>query len=387
MLGKFEIKLNMAQPQTKLTYPGELIKNELKEREISQREFAEAVGVSQSYLNDILKGRRRISLPFAKKTEDLLGISQQTLLNMQTANDIVCKEGDCADALELEAKHSLEHLNQVVSVKALLKVLSRKYKTYREKLQAIVDFFELSNDAQNEVQKMTAGCFRKSETTGLDEQMIKTWVVIANAATRSFRPQGRCDKSQMNHLCAEVSRILHENKRNTLVELRELLSEYGIGLLLVDKVERASIDGYSFFKDGIPYIALTCRYDRIDNLAFNVLHELGHIALGHTTEVSPQLNIDVRSFDDEQEDDMENEANVFAANMLIPEGIWKFAPTMPWNPFNIQKKYTQWANSKNLNPWIVLGRLSHETGMYKFRSDESRKIKGGKEGLCREIIA
>ena len=29
---------------------------------------------------------------------------------------------------------------------------------------------------------------------------------------------------------------------------------------------------------------------------------------------------------------------------------------------------------KGLNKWIVLGRISYETGMYKFRSDESRRI-------------
>jgi hypothetical protein len=34
-----------------------------------------------------------------------------------------------------------------------------------------------------------------------------------------------------------------------------------------------------------------------------------------------------------------------------------------------------------LNPWIVLGRVSHETGMYRFTSDSSRSINKGKEGV------
>jgi HTH-type transcriptional regulator/antitoxin HigA len=54
---------------------------------------------------------------------------------------------------------------------------------------------------------------------------------------------------------------------------------------------------------------------------------------------------------------------------------------VPLNPYVIQKKYTQWAKSKGLNPWIVLGRVSHETGMYRFTSDSSRSINKGKEGV------
>ena len=64
----------------------------------------------------------------------------------------------------------------------------------------------------------------------------------------------------------------------------------------------------------------------------------------------------------------------FAANALIPNEEWKNAPKVRVNPALIQRKYTQWANEKGLNKWIVLGRISYETGMYKFRSDESRRI-------------
>ncbi|MCM1029451.1 MAG: hypothetical protein NC484_07590, partial [Alloprevotella sp.] len=67
------------------------------------------------------------------------------------------------------------------------------------------------------------------------------------------------------------------------------------------------------------------------------------------------------------------------STILIPEDCWKIAPTVTMNPFVIQNKYTAWANKNNLNKWIVLGRLSHETGIYRFTSDESRYV-SNKEG-------
>ena len=70
----------------------------------------------------------------------------------------------------------------------------------------------------------------------------------------------------------------------------------------------------------------------------------------------------------------EEEANAFASNVLIPQALWRIAPEVPMNPFVIQRRYTLWAEKNHLNKWIVLGRVSHETGMYKFKTDESRLI-------------
>lgn len=375
----------MFNNQLKITYPGELINNELKERKISQKEFAEAVGVGQSYLNDIIKGRRRISLSFAKRTEELLGVSRQTLMNMQLANDILCKDSDCTDAIELEARRALDTINQFVSAKTLLKVLKVKCTRCSEQVKVLNECFGITKEGFQTNSTFIPGYFRRSASTGLDKRMINTWIAIAKATSRFLKPEGCFDITFMQELCDKIVYILHRNEGRLLMDIRAVLSAYGIGLLIVEKVDRASIDGYSFYNNGIPYIALTCRYDRIDNLAFNIMHELGHIALGHTTPHTPQLNIDVRSFDDELCDNVEGSANEFAANFLIPNGLWRFAPTMPWNPYNIQIKYIQWAQANNLNPWIVLGRLSYETGMYKFRSDDSRKISGGKEGLCYDL--
>ena len=46
-------------------HPGEIIKEELQYRGISQKRFAEVVGVSYTMLNDILNGRRPVSTDFA----------------------------------------------------------------------------------------------------------------------------------------------------------------------------------------------------------------------------------------------------------------------------------------------------------------------------------
>ena len=43
------------------THPGEVLKDELEERGISQRKFAESIGMEYSVLNEILNGKRPIT--------------------------------------------------------------------------------------------------------------------------------------------------------------------------------------------------------------------------------------------------------------------------------------------------------------------------------------
>ena len=66
------------------THPGEIVKEELEYRGISQKSFAKGVGVSYTMLNDILNGKRPMSTEFALLMEAAIGISADLLVNMQT---------------------------------------------------------------------------------------------------------------------------------------------------------------------------------------------------------------------------------------------------------------------------------------------------------------
>ena len=65
-------------------HPGEIIKEELQSRGISQKRFAEVVCVSYTMLNDILNGRRPVSTDFALLIEAATNINAEMLMNMQT---------------------------------------------------------------------------------------------------------------------------------------------------------------------------------------------------------------------------------------------------------------------------------------------------------------
>jgi plasmid maintenance system antidote protein VapI len=67
------------------------IKVELAERDMDQKDLAEAAGVERVTLNRYLKGHRSIPMPVFFRVADALGVSPQVL--MQRAEARVDREG------------------------------------------------------------------------------------------------------------------------------------------------------------------------------------------------------------------------------------------------------------------------------------------------------
>lgn len=66
-----------------LTHPGEVIKDELEFRGISQRSLAKEIGVPPSQLNEVLNAKRPLSAEMALLIEKALGIDAAPLLTLQ----------------------------------------------------------------------------------------------------------------------------------------------------------------------------------------------------------------------------------------------------------------------------------------------------------------
>ena len=68
----------------RFTHPGEIVKDELEDRGITQREFAERVGMSYSVLNELLNAHRPLTTTTALLFEAALGLPADMLMRIQT---------------------------------------------------------------------------------------------------------------------------------------------------------------------------------------------------------------------------------------------------------------------------------------------------------------
>ncbi|HIY35235.1 MAG TPA: HigA family addiction module antidote protein [Candidatus Paraprevotella stercorigallinarum] len=65
------------------THPGEVLKDEIEYRKLSQRKLAEQMGISYKVLNDILNCRRPVTTQTAMLFEAALDVPADSLMRLQ----------------------------------------------------------------------------------------------------------------------------------------------------------------------------------------------------------------------------------------------------------------------------------------------------------------
>lgn len=93
------------------THPGEVVKDEIEYRKISQRKLAEQMGISYKALNDILNGRRPMTTATAMMLEAALGVPADSLMRLQLRYNMQQATRD---------KSFMERLNRIRKYAALL---------------------------------------------------------------------------------------------------------------------------------------------------------------------------------------------------------------------------------------------------------------------------
>lgn len=104
------------------THPGEMIKDELKERQMTQKQLAELTGIKPSVLSETINGKRSVSLNVAVALEKALGIPADIWMNMQTNYDL-----DTADITERDNQRETIAVTIPVRDRNLLKEIARKF--------------------------------------------------------------------------------------------------------------------------------------------------------------------------------------------------------------------------------------------------------------------
>ncbi|MGA2546180.1 MAG: ImmA/IrrE family metallo-endopeptidase [Rectinemataceae bacterium] len=140
---------------------------------------------------------------------------------------------------------------------------------------------------------------------------------------------------------------------------RDYLAKAGLVLLALPHLKHTYLDGAVFIiSKKTPVIALTLRYDRLDNFWFVLLHELGHVARGHLSGDSPWIADDLDLAADGAA--REEEADDYAARSLLPEDF-SLSAREDLKPRDV----VDYARRIGVHPAIVAGRIQHERNDFR----------------------
>ena len=146
----------------------------------------------------------------------------------------------------------------------------------------------------------------------------------------------------------------------------QYLRERGIIVDIVPHLARTRLDGAALRRsDGAPVIALTLRYDRVDNFWFTLFHELMHV-VHHLRRVDAT---DVKFLDDldvsADVSAVETEADDLAREALVPSAMWNTsAVRYSVAPVTVN----QLALQIGVSEAVIAGRVRRERKNYRLLS-------------------
>jgi len=216
--------------------------------------------------------------------------------------------------------------------------------------------------------------------TGLNVEDHSTdWLLLCWKAQITRRAKIEIEKSKVKYRPLDVSWLIDLVRLSRLEDgprrAKELLHEHGIILVIEPQIPGMKVDGAAFLVDQSPVIGMTLLRDSLDNFWFTLLHEVAHVILHYRTGLASGFFDDTESLN---VDDLEEEANKFAANILIPEERWTRSPA------RISKTagpIESFAEQLGISPAIVFGRVRLERKNYAIFSDKIGRGKVRKQFL------
>ena len=331
----------------------------IEDYNVTQKEFAERLGVSAKTISKLVNAEESISKETAHKLAKLSGVSMQTWLNLQNAYDV--KVAEIAEQKELEES----------SEKEICEMIDFKY--FKEKGYVSDKRYSL-NEKIVELRKILG--------VASLENLISFNHLVSYRNTREFATKSIVNSNIMLELASKKARDVTTTKLNrkklekSLPALRELtrqdpeafpqrlydiLLDCGVVLVGLPALPNANLNGATKkFSNGSAMLLLTDRNKASDIFWFSLFHEIGHI-----------LENDFSSDDGNSESyrRSEEEADQFAKNFLIrPEDYQAFV-----EKGNLDKSdILRFSEEIDIHPSVVLGRLQNE-GILSF--DRFRELK------------
>lgn len=344
----------------KILHPGIMLDNLLAEKGLTQRDLADRIDVAYSLLNNVLKGNRSINTSLAIALESAgfkkadYWLMQQMKYNLHVAH---------TDKNVIEKKKSIEEWKNLESVVPLSYLKKQDVGiSSSEDISKVYQIYQVNklDELKSLVKTYNPTFFRKSSKFKQNKENILAWSILAEYKLKQ-EVVGKFDRSLESDLIKELNQCFYKNTK-VIDKSSKILSKYGIKFIILDRPSQTPVDGKSFLIDDVPAIALSLKYKRLDNFAFTLLHEIGHI-FEHLTNSKKAEYKNAEFFINSSKTDLvEFEADTYASQKLINQDLFE-------EFISSHDEYTddliiEFAERNKIHPGIVRGRICFEFPEY-----------------------
>jgi HTH-type transcriptional regulator/antitoxin HigA len=345
--------------QNWVRHPGHYIKEEMEERDWSQRDLAFILGVSEQAINPILNGKRGISPDMAKALGEAFDVPAEFFANLQQAYDL-------AQARTPDASVAMRRTMQ--SAFPVREMIKRGWleQSDANMLQIqLTRFFNVEN-----LEQMPYFEHAAKKTLGSISPAQCAWLHRVRQIARSISVPAYSEKALREAVSNKFTSLLYAP--DEVSQVSRILTECGVKLIFVEKLPNARIDGVCFWLDDMPVIGMSLQHDRIDNFWFVLRHECEHVLRRHGQQ-KEIVDVDLDAVAISISED-ERIANDVASDFCAPSD--KLANWLQRkHPYYYERDVLAFSRILERHPGIVVGQIRRRLNRYDYLTRYLVKIR------------
>lgn len=329
--------------QTSVSDPVDAIQFRMEQENLRQRDLVKYIG-SRSKVSEILSRKRDLSLSMIRALNKGLGIPLKSLVSEAKSgfNDPDTFEWGRFPVKEMIKRNWIE---------------SENLQSDEDIKTAVKHFFsKVGNPEQFVVFHRKTEHVRSAKK--FDQYALSAWTARILSLAENMKITNKYQsKNFTRDFIQELVQMSTRDHAPVLIQ--NILMDYGIALVIEPQLPRTHLDGAALLHKEKPIIGMTLRYDRLDNFWFTLVHELAHLHLHLKNDgLSFYDDLDI----DNTKDDLEEEADLFASEILIPKNEWTNSPA---SKLRTPQAAQHLANKLKIDPAIIVGRMRYKSNNYR----------------------
>lgn len=352
---RLEVLSLLIEKYEKEIFPMELpdpistIKFVMEQRGLSRSDLVPFIG-SKAKVSEILSGKRPLSKRMMRNLHNGLGIPAQVLLKEECS--IIPPE----EQIEWE-RFPLASIHKRGWIQGFSGNLNELKEYSEEYIRPMIELL-IPNCRSAVLPRSSASHFQSGHS--VNNYALTFWQakVVEFALRNKLKSKYSCDIG--GDFANQIAQLTVFDKGPILA--KELLNKNGIHFIIVPHLEKTYLDGAAMLlTDGTPVIALTLRYNRLDNFWFSLLHELAHVIKHLNKNDTPFFD----DFDNKNRDipEYENEANSIASEALLSKSVWPRSESNKAVNYNATK-IKEIAKDLKVHESVLAGRIRYDNNNF-----------------------
>lgn len=324
--------------------PGEYLQEFMDGKGWTQDDLADVMGRTRQHINRLLQGKTAITPETAHELATAFGTSAEVWMNLQISYEL---------SLAAQEKKDIARRAAIFSKAPIREITKRGWIRPAKKTQLlekiVCDFLGIANIEDEPVVHVAArkSTSYDSDTAAQVAWYRRCWQLAEHAPAATYVERDL--ESGIKELL-KLAAYPEDARR-----IPKQLADMGIRFVINQHLTGTKVDGVAFWLDQqSPAIAVSLRHGRIDNLWFNILHEIIHIKHRHNAIIDTDMDAPRAG----ELPEIEQVANREASNYLVPtEDLDSFVARA--GGYFYQARVVQFAQAQEVHPGIVVGQLHH----------------------------